>query len=174
VYLGLPNVAPHTQEGHGVKKADRVAILRDLPSFVDLLLVGVEAGWSLDQCFAYLIENYQSPLSTEFGRVYAASGGAISREDALKAVALQGNIEDLTKLLSTIAITQQSGAQLAPVLRLQAQEIRREQNQRRQRKVRSTPTKMTLVTVVFIFPSILCTLLAPAVAKVAHDLLHIS
>jgi tight adherence protein C len=133
----------------------------------------VEVGWSFDQAVAYINDHFRSPVTVLLRQTYAAIAAGQARHDALRALGEQCNIPALSALLNTILVTEQSGGSIGPMLRIQAEDLRMAQRQRIEQKIKKTPMKMTLVTTLFIFPSILCTLLAPAAVTVMQNLLHI-
>ena len=149
-------------------------LVRELPSFTDLLLVGVEAGWTFDQTMGYLINNHPSPLAGQFQPAYTAISAGRPREEALRDLSARCQVPQLARLIDSVLIIEKSGGALVPMLKMQAEDLRRAQRQRTERKVKQTPLKMTLVTAVFIFPAVLCTLMAPAAVTVLSNLFHVS
>jgi tight adherence protein C len=157
-----------------VNKSERAGLLAQLPNYVDLLRIGVEAGWSFDQSAAYLIDHFPGPTSELLRRTYASiNSGAQTRDSALRELSSTCGVDELSRLINTLLTSEQTGGNISQLLALQAEDLRREQRNARERRVKRTPMKMTFVTVIFIFPAILCTLLAPAVVTVLHNVLNV-
>lgn len=155
-----------------MKRAARDQIRSVLPNTVDLLVIGVEAGWSLDQSVAYITQHTDDQLSREFKTAYAEIASGIPRHEALRGVADRCQVTELTTVITTILTSETTGASVAPLLRVQSDELRRRSRQRAEEQIRKAPLKMTGCMAVFIFPSIFCALLAPAVVTVIHSLPH--
>ena len=150
------------------RKAAEIA--RSLPNAVDLLTIGLEAGWSMNQSAQYIIDHYHTPFSEELRAVYTEVGQGRDTAPALRAMAQRCGLPEVDTLVSTIITCQATGAELAPLLRIQAEEIRRRRRARVEAKVRTAPMKMTVAMAGCIFPAIFAAVLAPAVVSVLKAL----
>ena len=88
-----------------MNRTERRLVVRDLPAFVDLLLVGVEMGWSFDQAVAYINEHFRSPVTVLLRQTYAAIAAGESRHEALRSLSERCAIPEFSGLLNTILVT---------------------------------------------------------------------
>jgi tight adherence protein C len=151
----------------------RDQISKSLPDMVDLIRVGIEAGWSFDQCVDYLVKRFNNPATRQFKAAYAEIARGTPKAAALHAMATRCRVEDLTTFVQTVLMSEQTGGGLVELVRLQSEEIRRRHRVRSEERVHKAPIKMTMASAVFIFPAILLALGAPAAVTIFHDVLHI-
>lgn len=157
-----------------MNRKSREQISKSLPDMVDLIAVGVEAGWSFDQCIDYLVKRFRNPATLQFQAAYAEIAAGTPKPLALHAMAARCGVDDLTTFVQTVLTSEQTSASLVELVRLQSQEIRRRHRVRSEERVRRAPMKMTMASVVFIFPAILLALGAPAAVTIFQNVLHIS
>jgi len=156
-----------------MNRTARDEISKSLPDMVDLTAVGMEAGWSFDQCVDYLVKRFDNPATRQFKAAYAEIAAGTPKAAALHAMATRCGVDDLTTFVQTVLTAEQTGAGLVQLVRPQSEEIRRRHRVRSEERVRKAPLKMTMASVVFIFPAIFLALGAPAAVSIFHDVLHI-
>lgn len=146
-------------------QARQKAILKGLPSFLDLLTVSVEAGLGFDAALSKVTSREQGPLVEEFQRVLQEIRMGKARRDALKDVGGRTEVKELSSFLSALIQADQLGVSVGNVLRVQAQQMRRSRRQRAEEAAMKAPIKMLFPLVFFIFPSLFIVLLGPAVIQ---------
>ena len=156
-----------------MNKSDRFELARSLPAALDLITIGVEAGWSFEQSAQFIADRYRTPVADQLRQALADIAAGTPRRDALRAMADRCQLPEMTTVVSAILTSDETGADLTPLLRFQAEDVRVRQRQRVEEQIAKTPVKMTLPMVGCIFPATLITLLAPGAVRVLHDVLHI-
>ncbi len=143
---------------------------RAIPDSLDLLVVCVEAGVSLDAAImrvaremAILHPDFANELVVVSRRVNAG----IPREQALRGLWERTGVEDLRGLAANMIQCEKWGTSIATVLRVYAEALRRKRKQLAEKRAATAPLKMTLPLAIFIFPAIFVVLLGPAMMKIS-------
>lgn len=141
------------------------AILNELPSVMDLLVVSMEAGLGMDAAISQLYEKRKTPLMQELIVPIRNVQMGLSRRDALKEMGEASGIAELRTMASSLIQAEQLGVSIKSVLISQADQLRTAHKQRVEAKAMKAPVKMMIPTVVFIFPVMFIILLAPAIMR---------
>lgn len=141
------------------------AILGELPSVMDLLVVSMEAGLGMDAAISQLYEKRKTPLMRELVLPIRNVQMGLSRRDALKEMGDASGIAELRTLASSLTQAEQLGVSIKSVLVSQADQLRTAHKQRVEAKAMKAPVKMMIPTVIFIFPVMFIILLAPAILR---------
>lgn len=139
-----------------------------LPDALDLLIVSVEAGLTLDAAMARVADKFHNALGSEMGRVLQEVRLGRPFLEALEDLGRRCAVDELQSFVQAVIQSQQLGAGIARILRLQADEIRRKRMQRAQEKGAQASIKMLLPMIGCIFPTIWIVLLGPALLIVIH------
>ena len=139
-----------------------------LPDALDLLIVSVEAGLTFDAALARVAEKSANALGQEFSRALQEIRLGRPFLEALEDLGKRCAVEDLQNFVQAVIQSQQLGAGITRILRLQADEIRRKRMQRAQEKGAQASIKMLLPMIGCIFPTIWIVLLGPALLIVIH------
>lgn len=149
---------------------NRRQIVRDLPSYLDLLTVCVEAGATLTAAVRMIIEQAPpSPLRKYFERVLREVRGGRTRSQAFVTVAASHGVESLSTLASALAHAEAAGMSIGQVLRSQSEQRNTERFMRAEKLAMEAPVKMLGPLIFCIFP---CTFIVLAV-PIAHKLLEV-
>lgn len=148
-------------------------IEKELPEFLDLLTVSVEAGLGFESSLKRIADEGKGPLSVEIKRVISEISMGKSRKDAL--IDLKNRIEhaDLTSFVNSMVQAEQLGTSISNVLKVESREFRRKRRQRAEEQAMKAPIKLLIPLVFFIFPTIFVILLGPAVLRIMDTLLTI-
>jgi tight adherence protein C len=138
------------------------SILKALPDALDLLCICVEAGLGLDQAMTKVYQKWDNELAMAFGRVVQEITLGKTRRDALRDMAKNMEVPDVTTFTAAIIQADQLGVSMAKILRIQADQMRVKRRQRAQEKAHQAPVKMMIPMVFLIFPSIWIVLLGPS------------
>lgn len=150
------------------KMANRRAnqLRRGLPAAIDLMVLAVEAGQSLD---AAILEasrglRFSHPaLASEFTQLHLELRANPSREEALKNFAARGRDMEVRKFTSLLLDTDRFGTSLGPALRTHAKYLRTRFRQSAQERARKVGVKLIFPVFFLIFPSVILVTLGPAV-----------
>jgi tight adherence protein C len=136
-----------------------------IPAALDLMVLVMEAGQSLDQAVAdasrSLKRNYPD-LSTEFAQLYLELRTGGSRADSFRALAARNNEPELRKLANLLIDSDRYGVSIGPALRSHAKYLRTRFRQQAQEKARKVGVKLIFPVFFLIFPSVLLVTLGPA------------
>lgn len=133
------------------------ALQRELPFFLDLLTLCVEAGLSLQRALQQTVQHSaEGALNHELQQVLAQLRTGVSRADAFDALAARTGLHVLRQFALTLRQAEQFGMSLGPILRVQATQQREERFLRAEKLALEAPVKMLFPLVFCIFP---CTFL---------------
>lgn len=144
-------------------------IRRSLPDALDLLVVCVEAGISLDAALLRVAKDlmYVHPeLAKELLVVSRKTNAGMTREDALRGLWDRTGVEEVRALVASLVQSEKWGSSSARVLRVSAQTLRRKRRHAAERRAATAPLKMIVPMALFIFPALFVVILGPAVIQI--------
>jgi len=162
--LGGGFLAPDFWLGKRIDKRQK-KITRGLPDVLDLLVICMEAGLSLDQATARTVqelEKAQPELCDELGMVVLEQRAGRARSDAWKRMAERTGVESLRNLVSMLVQTEQFGTSVAKMLRVHSDTMRTQRVQMIEELAAKTSVKLVFPLVLFIFPALFLVTLGPA------------
>lgn len=145
-------------------------IFEAFPDALDLMVVCVEAGLGLDAAIAKVGEEIgtASPaLGEEFRLANLELRAGLSREAALRNLALRTGVQDIDTLVAMLIQTDKFGTSIADALRVHADGMRTKRMLRAEETAQKLPVKLVFPVVLFIFPSLFLVLLGPSVLAIA-------
>ena len=143
------------------------------PDALDLLLVCVEAGQSLDQAILRMateIEPSYPALASEFLHVSREMKAGKDKSDVLRAMAERCDLQDITSFVTVLIQSQSFGTSIADALRVYAAEMRDKRVMRAEEKANVLPTKLTVGTMMFCVPPLLIILIGPSIYGISETL----
>ena len=149
-------------------------LFENFPDALDLMIVCIEAGLSLDAVIARAGEEVRinSPaLADELHLVTLELRAGASREQALRNLALRSGIEEIDALVAMLIQADRFGTSIADSLRVQSESLRSKRRLRAEEAAAKIPTKMLFPLIFCVFPALLVVLLGPAVLSIHHVLL---
>jgi tight adherence protein C len=161
--LGLGYIAPDFWLGRRIKKR-QTEIRLGLPDFLDLLVVCVEAGLSLDQALARTAEEMRSghpEISDETGLLILEQHAGRPRADAWKNLAERVDLDVIRTLVGSIIQADEVGTSIAKTLRIYADGLRVQRRQQVEEMAAKTAVKLVFPLVFFIFPTLFIVALGP-------------
>ena len=145
-------------------------IVRDLPAYLDLLTVCVEAGATLTAGVRLIVQDSPPcPLRNYFDRVLREIRSGRLRSEAFTRVAASYDVESLQTLASALAHAEGSGMSLGQVLRSQSEQRNAERFVRAERLAMLAPVKMLGPLILCIFPCTFIVLSVPIVYRLAEE-----
>jgi tight adherence protein C len=171
VALGGGFLAPDFWLGRKISKRQS-AIKRGLPDVLDLLVICVEAGLSLDQATARTAEEMhraQPALADELGIVALEQRAGRARSDAWKHLAERTDVDVVRNLVSMLVQAEQFGTSIGKTLRVHSDTLRTKRIQEIEEKAAKLSVKLLFPLVLFIFPSLFLVVLGPAVLVMADS-----
>jgi tight adherence protein C len=144
----------------------REILNRVLPEGLDLLTICVEAGLSIDAAFRRVSSEMRGSmpeLSSEFEITAIELTYLPDRQQALENMAERSDSPAMGALVNALRQTEKYGTPLAASLRILAQEFRQTRASKAEEKGARMPALMTVPLMVFILPTLITVLLAPAI-----------
>lgn len=136
------------------------------PDSLDMMLVCVEAGQSMDQSIIRvsneLATSYPS-LAEEYEIVAQQIKAGRDKASVLGELAERCGVQDIASFTTVLIQSQQFGTSVADALRVYAAEMRDKRVMRAEEKANKLPTKMTLATMALTVPPLLIILIGPSV-----------
>ncbi|MCI1288407.1 MAG: type II secretion system F family protein [Olsenella sp.] len=149
-------------ERRGRDAARKGTCLRDLPSLLDVVTLGLSSGLSFDAALALYCERYDNELAASFAEAMLSwQVGAESRAEALGRLAGELGVDALASFASTVTQALEFGSPLASALEAQAQAIREEQRSQLEEEIEKVPVKMLIPLGTLIVPAMLISILGP-------------
>lgn len=155
---------------HSIIRQRKRQIRRQLPEFLDLLCVSVQAGLSFDGAVAKIVTRMHGDLISEFERFQSDIGLGMTRAYALTQMAKRCDLEEIYLFTSSVIQAEKLGTSMSRTLKLQADNIRERHRQFVKAQALKAPVKMLFPMVLFIFPSIFVVLLFPALITIIKTL----
>src|SRR5688572_214925 len=146
-------------------KSRRRSIDAALPDALDLLVVCVESGLTLDaavQRVGQEIALAHPEISREFGITNMETRVGVSRIDALRNLGQRTGCASLQSLAAMLVQTERFGTSIAQALRVHADGLRIKRQHAAEEQAAKTTVKLAFPVVLFIFPTLLVVLGAPA------------
>jgi tight adherence protein C len=142
-----------------------------LPYALDLLTLSVEAGLDFTAALARMTPKLgDSPLAEEFGEMLRQIRLGRSRREALREMADRAGMGEVTAFCSSLIQADELGADLGPVLRVLADQMRQDRSNRAEKKAMEAPVKILFPLIAFIFPTVFIILFGPIGIKYLQDL----
>jgi len=147
-------------------------IRRSVPDALDLMVVCVEAGVSLDAAVLRVSREIRlghTDLAHELSVVNRKTNAGIPRDAALRSLWQRTGVEELRTLVSSMIQSEKWGTSIATVLRVSAETLRRKRRQTAEKKAKQAPLKMTFPLVLFILPALFIVIMGPALVQVITE-----
>lgn len=151
----------------------RTEIIQGFPDALDMMLVCVEAGQSLDQSILRVGKESRMgypALADEFDMVAQEVKAGKERTTVLKDMSERVDVPDVTSFVTTLVQSATFGTSISEALRVYSADMRDKRVMRAEELANKLPTKMTLGTMMFTVPPLLVILIGPSVYGIAKML----
>jgi tight adherence protein C len=148
------------------QKERQTQLVNGFPDALDMMLVCVEAGQSLDQSIirvAKELRNGFPALADEFEIVSHEMKAGKDRTVVLRDMAERAGVPDVASFVTVLIQSATFGTSIAEALRVYASEMRDKRVMRAEEAANKLPTKMTLATMMLTVPPLLIILIGPSV-----------
>jgi tight adherence protein C len=136
------------------------------PDALDMMLVCVEAGQSLDQCIVRVAKELHASypaLAEEFEVVAYEMKAGKDKNTVLNDMGERCGVQDVSSFVTVMIQSATFGTSIAEALRVYAAEMRDKRVMRAEEAANKLPTKMTLATMMLTVPPLLIILVGPSV-----------
>lgn len=140
----------------------RADALRQMPTMLDVVTLGLSAGLSFDSSLELYCTRYDTELADAVREAMLTWRiGARSRTEALEALADDLDVSSLRRFSAAVSQALAFGSPLAQALEQQAQAIRDEQRAELEAEIERVPVKMLIPLGTLIVPAMLLAILGP-------------
>ena len=143
---------------------------KQLPEFLDLLCVSVQAGLSFDGAVAKIVMQMKGSLIDEFKHMQDDIKFGMTKQYAMTQMAKRCDLEEVYLFTTSIIQAEKLGTSMSQTLRIQADNMRERHRQYVKTEAMKAPVKILFPMVLFIFPSIFVVLLFPALLTLIKTL----
>jgi tight adherence protein C len=147
----------------------QLSIKRAFPDTLDLLLICVESGMSIEAAFRKVadeIGKQSVPLAEELTLTMAELSYLSDRRQAYENLAKRTDLDGVKSVCMALQQAERYGTPLANMLRVMAQENRDMRMAEAEKKAAGLPPKLTVPMILFFLPVLFIVILGPAAIKV--------
>jgi tight adherence protein C len=147
----------------------QLSIKRAFPDTLDLLLICVESGMSIEAAFRKVSDEVGSQsvaLAEELTLTTAELSYLPDRRQAYENLAKRTDLEGVKSVCMALQQAERYGTPLATMLRVMAQENRDMRMSEAEKKAAGLPPKLTVPMILFFLPVLFVVILGPAAIKV--------
>ena len=141
-------------------------IRRGLPDILDLMVICIEAGLSMDQATLRteeeMVKAYPD-LCDELHVLTLEQRAGRARAEAWKNLADRTDVDNLRNLAAMMVQSDQFGTSVAKTLRVHADTLRTQRVQAIEEQASKTSVKLVFPLVLFIFPALFLVIMGPAI-----------
>ncbi|MFN4225396.1 MAG: type II secretion system F family protein [Hyphomonas sp.] len=144
------------------------SLMRAFPDALDMLLICVEAGMSIEMGFNKVSQEIGSAspeLAEEFGITVAELSYLPDRRQAYENLAIRTGHEGVKAVCMALGQAERYGTPLGDALRLMAKENREMRMSEAEKKAAALPAKLTVPMILFFLPVLFLVVLGPAYIK---------
>ena len=164
VAAGLGFLVPDFWLGNRISARQR-KVRRGLPDVLDLMVICIEAGLSIDQAVNRAVDELgeaHPEICDELGLVILEQRAGKARSDAWKHLSERTDLEPVRALVTIVVQADQFGTSVSKGLRSHSETLRVQRRQNAEEQAAKTTVKMVFPLVLFIFPSLFVVVLGPS------------
>ena len=165
-YLGIK--APEIFLSNQISKR-QASMQQAFPDALDLLLICVEAGMSIEHAFRKVsteIGGQSVPLAEEFALCTAELSYLAERRQAYENLAVRTGLEGVKSVSTALVQAERYGTPLGTALRTLAQESRDQRMMAAEKKAAALPPMLTVPMILFFLPVLFVVIMTPAIIQV--------
>jgi tight adherence protein C len=169
-YAGLK--APEIYISNTISKRQQ-SMTRSFPDAMDLLLICVESGMSIEQAFRKVSQEIgvQSiALAEELALTTAELSFLPERRQAYENLANRTGVDSIKQIVTVLVQAEKYGTPLGTALRVLGQESRDHRLLLAEQKAAALPPKLTVPMIVFFLPVLFAVIITPAAIQVSHQM----
>ena len=138
-------------------------ISKQLPEFLDLLCVSVQAGLSFDGGLTKIVDRMKGPLIDECVRMQRDVRMGMPRARSLRQMAQRCDVQEVYLFTTSVIQAERLGTSMATTLENQADNMRERRRQYAKGEALKAPVKIIFPLVIFIFPALFVVVLMPSI-----------
>jgi tight adherence protein C len=168
LYVGIK--APELFLSNTISKRKK-SMERAYPNTLDLLLICVESGMSIEHSFrkvSFEIGMESIPMAEEMTLLAAEMSYLPDRRTAFENLGARTGLESIRALVTVLVQAERYGTPLGAALRVLAQESRDQRMNAAEKKAAALPPALTVPMILFFLPGLFATILTPAIIQINH------
>lgn len=176
MYIMVPGGIGYMGPKYWVNKRQssrQAAIIEGFPDSLDMMLICVEAGQSLDQTILRVARELRSAypdLADEYEIVAHEMKAGKDRAAVLRDMAERTGVQDISSFVTVLIQSQTFGTSIAESLKVYSDEMRDKRVMRAEETANKIPTKMTLATMTLTLPPLILLLVGPAAYNISQTM----
>jgi tight adherence protein C len=151
------------------------SIVRAFPDALDLMLICVESGMSIESTFTRVASEIgvqSAELAEELGLTTAELSYLPDRTLAFDNLARRTGHSGVKAVATALNQAEHYGTPMGQALRVTAQENREMRMANAEKKAAALPAKLTVPMILFFLPCLFVVILGPAIIKIMHTMHH--
>jgi tight adherence protein C len=168
MYLGIK--APELYLSNTISKRKK-SMERAYPNTLDLLLICVESGMSIEHAFRKVsleVGTESIAMAEELTLLAAEMSFLPDRRSAFENLGVRTGLESVRALVTVLMQAERYGTPLGSALRVLSQESRDHRMNLAEKKAASLPPALTVPMILFFLPGLFAAILTPAIIQVNH------
>lgn len=156
----------------GTKKTRELSVRADMPFFIDLLALSVEAGLDFFGAIQKIVEKVadkDSVLAEEFKVVLKDIKIGSSKTEALKEMAARLDMPEITSFVAVLVDAEASGTSISQVLKDQSVQMRLERFLRAEKAGAQASQLIMIPLMLFILPAVFIMVFGPVALKMMYQ-----
>ena len=165
-YLGIK--APELYLKNQIAKRQK-SMSRAIPDALDLLLICVESGMSIEPAFRKVAQEVGAqsiPLAEELALTTAELSYLPDRRMAFENLGMRTGVDSLKQIVTVLNQAERYGTPLGQALRVVSQESRIRRMNEAEKKAAALPPKLTVPMILFFLPVLFAVIITPAIIQV--------
>ena len=149
----------------------QASMKRAFPDSLDLLLICVESGMSIEHAFrkvATEIGTASVPLAEEYTLTTAELSYLQDRRVAYENLAMRCGLDGVKQIVTVLIQSERYGTPLGAALRVVSQESRDNRLMEAEKKAAALPPKLTVPMIIFFLPVLFAVILTPAFIQISN------
>jgi len=142
---------------------------RAFPNMLDLLLICVESGMSIEHAFRKVSQEIGAEsieMAEELTLLAAEMSYLPDRRTAFENLAARMGLESIRSLSTVLIQAERYGTPLGSALRVLSQESRDQRMNAAEKKAAALPPTLTVPMILFFLPGLFCAILTPAIIQI--------
>lgn len=146
------------------------ALERELPDFLDVLSITVEAGLGFQSALSRVCEAFRGPLAEEIETTLQQMSFGMPRREALEGLRRRNDSEILDQFVTALLQAEELGAPLAGTLRGLADDLREHWYQQARRRAARAAPRISLIVSFTLMPASMMVIITAIVLSAGVDL----
>ena len=152
-----------------LKRRKRMELVdKQMPDFIDLLVVTIEAGLGILASMRVASESMTDPLGQELRLTLQEQRMGLSVGQAIESLGRRADCDNMRIFVRSITQGERLGVSIGTTMRNLSLEMRKRRRAKAEERAQKMPIKMLFPLIFFIFPALFIVILTPMVINIAH------